>query len=220
MCVNLCACLGLFNLAPSKSRLMTESKPGSSKRQLQERNFEVVVNHTTIDENQLPRVSRESITALKHVSGHNIRKYSGPFHHKVGNDHVHFPGRALDDKAQCKWSQQLSRQELQNFNERRMRSSKRLMEAAAVSVGCSTYALPMVLGYFGKVPKRQESGLICKPAYDEEDFKALPKEQQTCQQERSMQYLQGPNKRPARGTGGCSWNSSGAPSRLLSIRGP
>ena len=63
------------------------------------------------------------------------------------------------------------------------------MEAATESVGCSTYALPMVLGYFGKVPKRQEGGLIRNPAYDEEEFKALQKEQQACQQK----YLQGPN---------------------------
>ena len=56
-------------------------------------NFEIVVNHITIKhghKDQLPRVSRESITALKHVSGHNIKKYSGTFHHKPGNDHVHF----------------------------------------------------------------------------------------------------------------------------------
>ena len=63
---------------------MTRSKQGSGKRQLQERNFKVVVNHMTINEDQLPRVSRESITALKHVFGHNIRKYSGTFHHKPG----------------------------------------------------------------------------------------------------------------------------------------
>ena len=56
---------------------------------------------------------------------------------------------------------------------------KSLMEAAAESVGCTTYALPMVLGYFGTVPKRQEGGLIRNPAYDEKEFKALPKEQQT-----------------------------------------
>ena len=31
-----------------------------------------------------------NITALKHVFGHNIKKYSGTFHHKPGNDHVHF----------------------------------------------------------------------------------------------------------------------------------
>ena len=45
------------------------------------------------------------------------------------------------------------------------------MEAAAESVGCTTYALPMVLGYFGTVPKRQEGGLIRNPAYDEKEFK-------------------------------------------------
>ena len=37
---------------------------------------------------------------------------------------------------------------------------KSLVEAAAESVGCTTYALPMVLGYFGTVPKCQEGGLI------------------------------------------------------------
>ena len=54
---------------------MTKSTQGSGKRQLQERNFEIVVNHITINENQLPWVSRESITGLKHVFGHNIKKY-------------------------------------------------------------------------------------------------------------------------------------------------
>ena len=61
---------------------------------------------------------------------------------------------------------------------------KSLMEAAAKSVGCSTYVLPMVLGYFGKVPKRKEGDLTRNPAYDEKEFKALPKEQQTGQRER------------------------------------
>ena len=70
---------------------------------------------------------------------------------------------------------------------------KSLMEAAAKSVGCSTYALPMVLDYFGKAPKRKEGDLIRNPAYDEKEFKALPKEQQTGQRERSMKYLQGPD---------------------------
>ena len=46
---------------------MTKSKQGSGKRPLQERNFEVVVNYITINEDQLLRISRESITALKHV---------------------------------------------------------------------------------------------------------------------------------------------------------
>ena len=35
---------------------------------------------------------------------------------------------------------------------------KSLMEAAAESVGCTTYAFPMVSGYFGTVPKRQDGG--------------------------------------------------------------
>ena len=175
---------------------MTKSKQGSGKRQLQERNFEVVVNHITINEDQLPRVSRDSITALKQVFGHNIKKCSGTFHHKPGNDHVHFlvvseapktksavkaciatsmalifgtetgfvevkmfselkadagPAHGLKglgdyrslyvnnndhenhrpkDPEQrtvefmCKWSQQLSRQELQNFNARRMSNTR------------------------------------------------------------------------------------------------
>ena len=69
---------------------MTKFKQGSGKRPLQERNFEVIVNHIIINEDQLPRISQESITALKHVVGHNIKKCSGTFHHKPGNDHVHF----------------------------------------------------------------------------------------------------------------------------------
>ena len=64
------------------------SKQGSSKRPLQERNFEIVVNHITTNEDQLPQVSRQSMAALKNCFGHNIKKYSGTFHHKP-NDHVH-----------------------------------------------------------------------------------------------------------------------------------
>ena len=47
---------------------------------------------------------------------------------------------------------------------------------------------------FGKVPMRKDGKLIRNPAYDEEEFKALPKEQQTDQRKRSMKYLQGPNE--------------------------
>ena len=65
-----------------------KSKPGSSKRQ--DRNFEIVVNHITTNEDQLPQVSRQSITALQDVLGHNIKKYFGTFHDKPGNEHVHF----------------------------------------------------------------------------------------------------------------------------------
>ena len=65
-----------------------KSKPGSGKRQ--DRNFEIVVNHITINEDQLPQVSRQSMAALKDVFGHNIKKYSGTLHHKPGNEHVHF----------------------------------------------------------------------------------------------------------------------------------
>ena len=46
---------------------------------------------------------------------------------------------------------------------------------------------------FGTVSKREQGNLIRNPAYDEEEFKTLPKEQQTRQRERSMMYLQGPN---------------------------
>ena len=65
-----------------------KSKPGSGKRQ--ERNFEIVVNHITTKEDQLPQISRQSMAALKDVFGHNIKKYSGTLHHKPGNEHVHF----------------------------------------------------------------------------------------------------------------------------------
>ena len=64
-----------------------KSKPGSGKRQ--DRNFEIVVNHITINADLLPQVSRQSVAALKNVFGHNIKKYSGTLHHKPGNDHVH-----------------------------------------------------------------------------------------------------------------------------------
>ena len=67
---------------------MMKSKPASGKRQ--DRNFEIVVNHITINEDQLPQVSRQSMAALKDVFGHNIKKFSGTLHHKPGNEHVHF----------------------------------------------------------------------------------------------------------------------------------
>eukprot|EP00891_Asterochloris_glomerata_P003222 jgi/Astpho2/3222/Aster-05746 len=63
-----------------------KSKQGSGKRQLQERNFEVIVNHITINEDRLT----DSVAALKDVFGHNIKKYSGTCHHKTGNKHAHF----------------------------------------------------------------------------------------------------------------------------------
>ena len=67
---------------------MMKSEPGSGKRQ--ERNFKIVVNHITINEDQLPQVSRQSMATLKDVFGHNIKKYSGTLHHKPGNEHLHF----------------------------------------------------------------------------------------------------------------------------------
>ena len=66
------------------------SKQCSGKRPLQERSFEIVINHITIKEDQLPQVSQQSMAALKNVFDHNIKKDSGTFHHKMGNDHVHF----------------------------------------------------------------------------------------------------------------------------------
>ena len=52
--------------------------------------MKLLSTNITTNEDQLPQVSRESVAALKNVFGHNIRKYSGTFHHKPGNDHVHF----------------------------------------------------------------------------------------------------------------------------------
>ena len=72
---------------------MMKSKPASGKRQ--DRNFEIVVNHITINEDQLPQVSRQSMAALKDVFGHNIKKFSGALHHKPGNEHVHLNLREL-----------------------------------------------------------------------------------------------------------------------------
>ena len=70
------------------------------------------------------------------------------------------------------------------------------LEAAAESVGCTKSVLPRVLAKstFGKVPKLKEGNLIRNPAYDEDDFKDLPKKQQTVQRKRSIKYLQGPNR--------------------------
>ena len=55
-----------------------KSKPGSGKRQ--DCNFEIVVNHITINEDQLPQVSRHSMATLKDVFGHNIEvlRHSSP----------------------------------------------------------------------------------------------------------------------------------------------
>ena len=77
------------------------SKQGSRKRQLQERNFEVIVNHITINEDQLPRVLQDSVAALKDVFGHNMKKYSGTSHHKTGNEHVHLSIQACPCEGVC-----------------------------------------------------------------------------------------------------------------------
>ena len=80
------------------------------------------------------------------------------------------------------------------------------MKAATESVGCATVrSLPMVLGYFGKVPKHKEGGLIRNPAYDEEDFKALPKGAADSPAGALHEVpARAQRKLPARGTGGCS----------------
>ena len=66
-------------------------KQGIGKRQLQERDFEIVAKNITINRAQVPQVSRQSIAALKHVFGHNMKKYSGTSHQKPGNDHNMVP---------------------------------------------------------------------------------------------------------------------------------
>ena len=265
---------------------MTKCKPGSGKRQ--DRNFEIVVNHITINEDQLPQVSRQSMAALQDVFGHNIKKYSGTLHHKPGNEHVHFlvmsaaPKTKSAVKARIAASMALTfgteagSVDVKLFNELKADAGpahslkglgdyrslyvnnydhenhrpkepehrtvefmcggdweishggarngsgrqgpvqvaiaairagtpelqcktyeefERLLKAAAEGVGCTTCALPRVLAKtsFGTVPKRKEGNLIRNPAYDEEEFKALPKKQQTIQRKRSMKYLQGPN---------------------------
>ena len=266
-----------------------KSKQGSGKRQLQERNSEVVVNHITINEDQLLQVSRQSLAALKNAFGHSIKKYSGTFHHKPDNDHVHIlvvseaPKTKSAVKAPIAASMALifgtepGMVEVKMFNEMKTdvgpahglkglgdyrslyvhnndhanhrpkdpehrteefmcggdwqishggpkksagrqgpvqvvtaaikagtpefqcktyEEYERLLEAAADSVGCTKYTLPRVFAKslgFGTVSKSTQGDLIRNPAYNEEEFKALPKEQQTRQRERSMKYLQGPH---------------------------
>ena len=265
------------------------SKQGSGKRPLQERNFEIVVNHITTNEDQLPQVSRQSMAALKNVFGHIIKKCSGTFHHKPGNDHVHIlvvsgapktksavkvpiaasmalifgtetgfvevkmfsemkadagPAHGLkglgdyrslyvnnNDHANhrpkdaehrtvefmCSGDWEIShggprksagrqgpvqvvttaiKAGTPEFQCKTYEECQRLLEAAAESVGCTKFTLPRVFAKslgFGTVTKRMQGDLICNPAYDEEEFKALPKEQQTRQRQRSMKYLQGPS---------------------------
>ena len=70
---------------------------------------------------------------------------------------------------------------------------ERLLEAAAESVGCTESALPRVTGFFSTVPRREAGEFIPNPAYDEEEFKALPKQKQISKRERMMKYLQGPD---------------------------
>ena len=265
---------------------MMKSKPGSGKRQ--DRNFEIVVNHITINEDQLPQVSRQSMAALKDVFGHNIKKCSGTLHHKPGNEHVHFlvmseapktnsavKARIVNSMAlifgteiglvevkmfnvfeaeaglahglkglgdyrslyvnnndhpnhrpkdaehttvefMCSGEWEIShggarigsgrqgpvqvataaiKAGTPEFECKTYEECQSLLKAAAESVGCTGSALPSVLAKssFGTVPMRKEGDLIRNPAYDEDEFKALPKEQQTIQRKRSMKYLQGPS---------------------------
>ena len=53
--------------------------------------------------------------------------------------------------------------------------------------------LPKVPGFFSTVPKRVKGDFVPNPAYDEEVFKALPKQEQTSKRQRTMKYLQGPD---------------------------
>ena len=69
---------------------------------------------------------------------------------------------------------------------------KRLLETAAESVGGTICTLPKVPGFFSIVPKRVKGDFVANPAYDEEMFKALPKQEQTSKRQRTMKYLQGP----------------------------
>ena len=94
-----------------------KSKQGSSKRRLQERNFEVIVNHITISEDQLLQGSRQSLEALKKVFGHNIKKYSGTFHHKPDNDHVHFLVMSEAPKTESAVKARTGSVEVKMFNE-------------------------------------------------------------------------------------------------------
>ena len=63
---------------------------------------------------------------------------------------------------------------------------QRLLEAAAKSVGCTIYTLLKVPGFFSSVPKRVEGDFVPNPANDEEEFKALPKQEQTSKRKRTM----------------------------------
>ena len=49
--------------------------------------------------------------------------------------------------------------------------------------------VPEVPGFFSTVHKRVEGDFVPNPAYDEEDFKALPKLEQTSKRKRTMKYL-------------------------------
>ena len=261
-----------------------KSKPGSSKRQ--DRNFEIVVNHITTNEDQLPQILRQSMAALQDVFGHNIKKYSGTFHHKPGNEHVHFlvmseapktksavnariaasmslifgteagsvdvmlfnelkadagPAHGLKGlgdyrslylnsndhenhrpkdpehrtvEFMCGGDWEISHGGARNGSGRQgpvqvaiaairagtpelqcktYEEFERLLEAAAESVGDTKCTLPKLPGFFNTVPKRVKGDLVPNPAYDEEVFKALPKQEQTSKRHRTMKYLQGPD---------------------------
>ena len=64
-----------------------------------------------------------------------------------------------------------------------------LLKAAAES------SLPRVTGFFGTVPKRQDGPMKQNPAFDEKEYEALPKQEQTGSRLLAMKYLQGPDGR-------------------------
>ena len=266
-----------------------KSKSGSGKRQ--ERNFQIVVNHITTNEDQLPQVSWQSMAALKTVFGHNIKKYSGTFHHKPGNDHVHFLVMSEAPKTESAVKAHIAASmalilgteiwsvEVKLFNELKADAGpahglkglgdyrslyvnnndhanhrpedpehrtvesmcggdweishggarsgsgrqgpaqvaiaaikagtpelqcktyeefEHLLEAAAKSVGGTICTLPKVPGFFSTVPKRVKGDFVPNPAYDEEVFKALPKQEQTSKRQRTMKCLQGPDRQSLR----------------------
>ena len=114
---------------------------------------------------------------------------------EIVNSHTEVPGIVQDDKGQCKWQLRPSGQGLQSCSATTIRISSvcRPVEAAVKSVGCTIYTLPKVLGFFSTVPKRVEGDFVPNPAHDEEEFKALPKQEQTSMRKRTMKYLQGPD---------------------------
>eukprot|EP00891_Asterochloris_glomerata_P004816 jgi/Astpho2/4816/Aster-07516 len=181
-----------------------KSKPGSGKRQ--DRNFEIVVNHIIINEDQLPQVSRQSMAALKGVFGHSIKKYSGTFHHKPGSEHAHFLVMSEAPKSKSAVKASISASMALIFDTKKD-PDHRTVEfmcggdweiSHGESVDGTTCTLPKVPGFLSTVPKRVKGDFVPKPAYDEEVFNAPPKKEQTSKRQRTMKYLQGPDEQSLR----------------------